>query len=431
MTVQMIDMSQRFHNRPLMISDEVVDHLNRLGAHSMQIEDLSAQTNAMWLAVANRERKPYKMVDNVAVIPVNGTLYHKVDWAGYSYTGYDWINKMIDYAESDQDVKGVAFDFDTGGGEVDGAFESAEKIRKLGEKKPTLGMVNNHAYSAGYLLISATKKISIPATGGVGSIGVVTSHLDVSEAMSEAGYKLTFIYKGKHKVDGNPYQPLPESVRKRIDAKLDTPYNLFVDTVAKHRSMDSQAVRDTEALTFGADEAKSLGLVDSVASPEEALAAFVAEINGKNWRNSMSANANEQATTNADKNGTNTVVTQQALDAARAEGAKTGADSERARIMGILKCEEAKGRDAMALVLCEQGMSVDQAKAILATAPAVTAESTASKPNHFKEAMNTTANPEVTADADASKTDADVPAWKKALAAHGKATGADVSKMIN
>lgn len=399
MTIQTIDMSQRFHNRPLMISDEIVDHLNRIGVKSMQIEDLSVQTSAMWVAVRSGERKPYEMRDSVAIIPVNGTLYHKIDWAGYSYTGYDWINKMIDFAEADPDVKGVVFDFDTGGGEVDGAFECAEKIRQLGESKPTLGLVNNHAYSAGYLLVSATTKIVVPATGGVGSIGVVTSHLDVSEAMSENGYKLTFIYKGKHKVDGNPYQPLPESVKKRIDAKLDTPYNLFVDVVAKHRSMDPQAVRDTEALTYGAEEAKGLGLVDSVASPEEALTAFVADINGKQWGNSMTVNATtQQTTTGAVATSNEAVVNQQAVDAARDEGTKTGAASERARIMGILKLDEAKGREATAQALCDQGMSVEQAKAVLATIPAAqpVAATTTQQANHFSNAMATTNNPEVT-----------------------------------
>lgn len=425
----MIDMSQRFHNRPLMISDEIVDHLNRVGAQSMKIEDLSVQASAMWTAVHNGERKPYRMEGSVAIIPVNGTLYHKIDWASSWYTGYGWLNKMIDFAESDPEVKGVFFDFDSGGGEVDGAFETADRIVKLGEKKPTFGMANGHSYSAAYLLMSATKKTAVTTTGGVGSIGVVTSHLDVSEAMSEAGYKLTFIYKGKHKVDGNPYEPLPESVRKRIDAKLDTPYNLFVDTVAKNRSMDSQAVRDTEALTFGAEEAKSLGLVDSVSSPEEALAAFVAELNGKQWRNSMSANANEQTTTSADKSG-NEMVNQQALDAARADGAKTGAADERARIMGILKLEEAKGREATAQALCDQGMSVEQAKAVLATIPAAT-ETTAGKKDHFKEAMDNSANPDVSAEGGNDNASAEVPAWKKAVSAFAKATGSDAEKLIN
>ena len=43
---------------------------------------------------------------------------------------------------------------------------------------------------------------------------------------------------------------------------------------------------------------------------------------------------------------------------------------ENARIMGILNCEEAKGRDSTARALAETpGMTVDAARRILATAP--------------------------------------------------------------
>jgi signal peptide peptidase SppA len=424
MMTQMIDMTQRFHNRPLMISEEMVEHLRRQTLESVKIEDQSVSAAAMWTAAYSGERKPYRMEGNVAFIPVNGTLYHKVDWAGYSYTGYGWLNKMMEFAKDDPEVKGVVMDFATGGGEVDGAFESAARVRELAEVKPVLGLVNNHAYSAGYLLLAATTKIAIPATGGVGSIGVVTGHMDVSEAMSEAGYKLTFIFKGKHKVDGNAYQPLPKDVQKRIDAKLDVPYNLFVDTVAKYRAMDSQVIRDTEAMTYTAEEALTLGLVDSVASPDEAIAAFVAELNGKQWGTSMTVEATtQQTTTNADNAGNNAVVDLKSVNAAREEGTKAGAAAERTRIMGILGCEEAKGRSEMAQVLCEQGLSVEQAKAILASAPAVqtTASTTTAQPNHFENAMNTTANPEVTAsttDAAAQKSPA-----QKALAALTLASG--------
>lgn len=425
MTQTTIDMSSRFLNRQLMVSDEVVEVLNAQGGR-MHIEDLSAETQLMWSEVSAGKRKPYRMEGSVAIIPINGTLYHKVDWAGYSYTGYDWLVRNIEFAERDPDVRGVVFDINSGGGEVAGAFETAARIRQLGEVKPTLAIIDNAAYSAAYLMASATKRIAAPPAGGAGSIGVVTTHVDVSEMMSEMGYKLTFFYKGKHKVDGNPYQPLPESVAKRIDAKLDTPYNLFVNAVANYRSMNPQAVRDTEAQTYGAEEAKSLGLVDIVTSPQEALASFVAELNGKNWSSTMTANATEQATTNADKSG-NDMVNQQALDAARAEGTKLGADQERSRIMGILKCEEAKGREALAVVLCEQGSTVDQAKAILAaSAPAAT--TTGSK-DHFKEAMDKSKHPEV--GADTSSSDAEAPAWKKAVLAYAKATGEDASKLIN
>ena len=424
----MINMTNRFHNRALMISEETAESFKReIIAGELHIEDLAEVTAKMWSDVRAGEYKPYQVIEgNIAIIPVNGMLYHKVDWAGYSYTGYEWIRNLIAFALDDSDIEGVVMDYRTGGGEVDGAFETANDIWNLAQQKPVLGLAGNHAYSAGYLLLSASTKINVPPTGGVGSIGVVTSHMDVSEAMSEAGYKLTFIYKGQHKVDGNSYEPLPKSVKARIDAKLEVPYNLFVDAVSTYRSMDSQKVRDTEASTFTAEEALELGLVDSVVSSDDAIAAFVAELNGKQRSKIMStANANVEHTTTNAATGTdaaNVVEAQKAAVAsAREEGIKVGADTERARIMGILKSDEAKDRTAMALVLCEQGMTVEASKAILATAaPAVVATTEAPKTNAFVNAMDNSNNPELASTTESN----DKPsAAKTALAALSAMTG--------
>lgn len=419
-----IDMTMRLYNRPLMADDHLADHLknqSRINA-AVEIDDQSVQMNQMWSSVSAGERKPYRMEGSVAVIPVNGTLYHKVDWAGHSYTGYGFITAMLDYAAADSDVKGIALDISSGGGEVDGAFETSAKIAAVATDKPVLTMAT-HAYSAAYLLASASTKINVTQTGGVGSIGVVTAHVDYSKAMDKMGIDVTLLYKGKHKVDGNSYEPLPKDVQNRIESRLESTYSLFVDTVGNNRSMNSQVIRDTEALTYGAQEALNLGLVDSVGSSEDALAAFVAELHGKTMGNIMTAHVeNKQATTNAESGNeaSGVALTQAHVDAARSEGTKIGAETERTRILGILGCEEAKGRDSFAQVLCKQGLSVEAAKEILAAAPK-TQETTASTGSNFESAMTTTANPNMGAESTGASSD--VPAWKTGLESYSKASG--------
>jgi signal peptide peptidase SppA len=421
----MIDMSARFIGRPVLVSEEYAQTMAANVVRDLMVEDLRAQTAAMWLDVSTGTRKPYRMQGSIAVIPINGKLYNKIDWAGYSYTGYNWVASMLDFAARDHDVKGVMLDIDSGGGEVDGAFETAERIRSF--QKP-IQVSATHAYSAAYLLGSAANKISVTQTGGVGSIGVVTMHVDYSKAMEKDGIAVTLIHKGKHKVDGNPYEPLPKDVRARTEARLEETYSLFVDAVSKGRSMEAQAVRDTEALTYGAKEAKDLGLVDSVASLDQALAAFEAELTGKTRGNSMTVATDNTQTTGAAQPGSNaSTVTQASVDAAKAEGAKEGALAERTRIMGIVNCEEAKGREKLAQVLCEQGMSVDAAKAILAaaaTAPAASAAATTAT-NGFAAAMNSTPNPNISTE-QASAVTTEEPAWMRSISAYNQATGANV-----
>jgi signal peptide peptidase SppA len=422
-----IDMSQRLYNRPLMIDEQLADMLKHGHANqSLIIDNLSDQATTMWASVYAGERKPYRMEESVAIIPVNGTLYHKVDWQGYSYTGYDFITRMIDYALKDSDVQGIVLDINSGGGEVDGAFEAAAKIRSANAEKPILALVNAHAYSAAYLLASAAGKIVVTKTGGVGSVGVVTAHVDYSKMLDKAGIDVTLLYKGSHKVDGNPYEPLSKEVKDRIDSRLEATYTLFVDTVAINRSVSAQVIRDTEALTYGADEALSLGLVDSVLAPDDALAAFVAEQNGKQWGNIMTATANTQQTTTQAESGneaSKVVITQAQVESAKADGMKEGATAERARIMGIMGCEEAKGRESLAHVLCEQGLTVEGAKTILAASPKAQ-EASASNTNGFDKAMNTTANPEMTTEKTGGD-EAAMPAWQKAIKANSALTGAE------
>lgn len=428
MTTPTIDMSQRLYNRPLMIDEQLANMIKHGHAdQSLIIENLSDQATAMWSSVYAGERKPYRMEGSIAIIPVNGTLYHKVDWQGYSYTGYDFITRMIEFALEDGDVRGIALDINSGGGEVDGAFEAAAKIKSASAEKPVLALVNAHAYSAAYLLASAASKIMVTKTGGVGSVGVVTAHVDYSKMLDKVGIDVTLLYKGSHKVDGNPYEPLPKDVKERIDSRLEATYTLFVDTVANNRSVSAQVIRDTEALTYGADEALSLGLVDSVSAPDDALAAFVAEQNGKQWGNTMTATATSQQTTTQAESGneaSKVVITQAQVDSAKAEGMKEGATAERARIMGIMGSEEAKGRESMAQVLCEQGLSVEGAKAILAAAPKAT-QATASNTNSFANAMDTTANPNMTTENTPGGDNAEVPAWQKAIKANSALTGVE------
>lgn len=58
--------------------------------------------------------------------------------------------------------------------------------------------------------------------------------------------------------------------------------------------------------------------------------------------------------------------------------AAEAATQERTRVMGILNCEEAKGREALASMLAgQEGMGVDQARAILGASAKTTAGSTA------------------------------------------------------
>jgi signal peptide peptidase SppA len=229
------------------------------------------------------EVSPFMLIDGVAVIAVEGTLVQKGAWVGSSSgeTSYEGLQVQIARAAKSQKVKAVVFEIDSFGGQVNGAFETANAIRALSKAKPTIAILTDYAYSAGYLLASQARQLIMPEFGGAGSIGVVMMHADFSGMLEQDGIKVTFIHAGKHKVEGNPYQALPEGRRDKWQAEVETMRDRFAETVGLGRGkrMSKAAALKTEADTFGAADAVKLGLADAIGDGQEAFVAFVKEVN--------------------------------------------------------------------------------------------------------------------------------------------------------
>jgi signal peptide peptidase SppA len=228
----------------------------------------------------NNPRTGYDMVGPVGVIGVQGTLVNKLgSLRPYSgMTGYDGIRQNLFMALDDPAVSAIALDVDTPGGEVSGCFDLVDTIYSLRGKKPIWAILNDSAYSAGYAIASAADKIYVPRTGGVGSIGVICAHVDMSQALTSAGIKVTFITYGETKADGHSEIPLSDDAKKRFQADIDTMGELFVETVARNRNISAATVRDTQAATFMGDKGVALGLADEVAAPDAAFRALIQQI---------------------------------------------------------------------------------------------------------------------------------------------------------
>jgi signal peptide peptidase SppA len=311
------------------------------------------------------DKKPVLDVqDGVAIIPVEGTLIHKGGWLGASSgeTSYEGLQTRIRAARSDPSVKGVAFEIDSPGGEVSGVFDTATMIRRLSAEKPTIAILTDHALSAGYLLASAARQIVIPETGRAGSIGVMMIHTDRSSALERAGVKVSVLTAGKFKGDGNPFEPLPDDVARRIRADLEHGRQAFARAVAAGRGarLSVEAALATEATDYRGADALALGLVDAVGHSSDAFDDFKKQVavhaaarshfSTKGNAMSTTSSAAVAATSISAAEHVNSVETAQkeslasGLKAGRAEGAA----AERARIAAILDGEHAKGRDRLA-----------------------------------------------------------------------------------
>lgn len=223
---------------------------------------------------------PYDVADGIAMIDVSGTLVQKSsNLRPYSgMLGYNAIRHNFLAALNDKAVKGIALSIDSPGGEVAGCFDLADLIYESRSIKPTLAILNECAYSAAYALASACEQITVPRTGGTGSVGVICMHIDQSKAIANAGLAVTIIKYGDRKADGNQFNPLSKEALDRFQADVDEMGELFVETVARNRNLSVSTVRKTQATTFLGAAGVEIGFADAVMAPDEAFESLLAEL---------------------------------------------------------------------------------------------------------------------------------------------------------
>ena len=204
----------------------------------------------------------------IAIIKVCGVIIPEAGrWDEYfGYCGLNRRRAEMDQALGDSRISSIVMLIDSPGGSVYGVPEFADFMRQARKAKPISGFVTAEAFSAGYWIASACNDMSVTPSGGVGSIGVWTAHMDISKLLEERGIKVTLIYSGKYKVEGNQYEPLPDEAAEYIQSQVDEHYTRFVGAVAKNRDVSIKKVLNDfgQGRTLSAKAALDVGMVDRI-----------------------------------------------------------------------------------------------------------------------------------------------------------------------
>lgn len=406
-TNHLAHVADRVLNRPLMIMPDKLAIISSVLEGRIGIESIPAQADVLGSDASRHigtyevdpssstgAKKPYRTTaDGTAIIPVIGSLVGRGGWlsALSGIQSYENIKFALGAAANDKAVKSIVLDIDSPGGEAVGAFETADAVRAAAAKKEVIAVATGLCCSAAYAIASAASSVITTKSSVIGSIGVVMLHADYSHALHDRGVVPTLIHAGKKKVDGSPYKPLTDEVKASLKAEVEKFNSLFVATVAEGRkSLTAEAILAMEAGTYIGADAVAIGLADAVGSFEGVLS----DLSGRS-----------APTTLPQKKGTKTMsdpvtytqaqlsaAVADAVTAAKAEAstaiaalsaehatalaaavatAKTEATAaERTRISTIVKMDEAKGREVVALQLAmTTDMSADAVKTTLAGVP--------------------------------------------------------------
>lgn len=351
------------------------------------------------------EPKPFEIVDGVAVIPIEGVIAKRMNLFSQISGGVSsqLVARDVQAALADQSVHSIILAVDSPGGTVDGTQALADLVMSARSQKQVVALANGTMASAAYWIGSAAQRVYVSdGTTQVGSIGVVATHVDVSQAEAARGVKTTEIYAGKYKRIASQFAPLSDAGRQTLQDQVDYTYSLFVQAVATHRGVSTDKVLSdmADGRVFLGQQAIDAGLVDGVST----LDALIVQLN----RNRAGAAHSTISLPGANMPITREQLAAEAPDVLAAVQAE-GAAAERARIQAVERAL-IPGHEALIASLKFDGKTTggDAALAVLDAERGVRARAAAQLDNDAPAPVPTVTTPAV-AHNDAPANDPDLP----------------------
>lgn len=212
----------------------------------------------------------------VAVVPVLGPISKRDSMFSMMLGGTSTsrLSAQLRQLAADDSIATILLDVDSPGGTISGLPELAADIRRVREQKPVVAISNDLAASAAYWIASQADTIIATPESLTGSIGVFTQHTDCSGYNEQNGMKVTYIYAGQYKVEGNPDEPLSDDAKAYIQSLIDSAYGMFVGDVAQGRGITTAKVKADfgEGRVLTAKDARAVGMVDRIATYNDTIA---------------------------------------------------------------------------------------------------------------------------------------------------------------
>ncbi len=291
-------------NRPQLIAlDQLQPIINYLSApdRATTLQLNKSEEEAPKLTLADFSSKEmydrYRLSDMginpdtmVGTLDISGSLMYRKGSMGANcreLTSYEGL-KLQTQAMINEGVESIVMMVDSGGGMAYGMFAAADHIKKITKEAgvKTTAYVDGVSYSAAYGLSVLADEIVVNPQASVGSVGVVVALYNDSKMLEKAGVTRQFVYAGENKIPfDNKTGEFSDKFVEELQKSVDKTYTSFTRHISANRGISEQAVIDTQASVFDAEEALDLGLVDKIMSLED----FEVEYGLKNPVNNVSS----------------------------------------------------------------------------------------------------------------------------------------------
>ena len=186
-------------------------------------------------------------------------------------TGDERQLQLIRDMAKDDDVKAMIIRIDSPGGTTVGSEALYEELRKFGDKKPVVAVMDSVAASGGYITALAADKIYARGNTITGSIGVIFTYPDVSQLLNTVGVKMEEVKSGELKAEPSGTHPVPEKARVVMQEMVTDGFNWFKGLVRDRRKLDAATVdRLSDGRVYSGRQALAEKLIDGLGTEVEA-----------------------------------------------------------------------------------------------------------------------------------------------------------------
>ncbi len=191
------------------------------------------------------------------------------------------VRRALRYAAGDEAVHGLILAIDSPGGGVTDADEIYQLLRRFKQEHPHVRIValfGDIAASGGYYVACAAERIVARRSTITGSIGVIMSAWNFSEAAKKFGVEQVAI-KSAHtpfKDILSPTRPMTEAEQAMLTGIVDELYMQFVDVVDEGRAQldRDQVMALATGAIYSAQQARANHLIDEIGDAESVEASF-------------------------------------------------------------------------------------------------------------------------------------------------------------
>lgn len=262
-------------NTPLLAEQATIDSVLTYLSNRTELNSLEGFTTGS----SDLKQRIESTLSDVAVIDITGPLTAKAS-AMNSLCGVvaysDLVTQMKTIA-ADKTKHKVVLNIESGGGECFKLWDTCTQLKAIAETNNIElityadGQMCSAAFAIGCI---ASKVFAHPESPSLANIGVRVALKSTSAefTLQNSGETIIHLTSGKNKIPFKNDGSFKQEFLDGLQASLDATYQDFCQHVANNRpSMTLEQVKNTEASSYNAVKAKSLGLIDDLKTEDQLM----------------------------------------------------------------------------------------------------------------------------------------------------------------